>query len=107
VSRTRDSLLWVLKLEHGFSLEVPFRGLSGKRRFRFDAAHEGKRVAVDYQGIGAGHQWAKEQATDHEKATEAQLCGWTFILCDAQSVNSGRCVEYVEEALRAKDANTG
>jgi hypothetical protein len=100
MSKTRDSLLWLLKLEHGFTLEVPFKGLSGKRRFRFDAAHEEKRVAVDYQGLGKGHQWADPQATDHEKINEAQLTGWTMILCSAVSVNNGRCMEYVERALR-------
>lgn len=94
-----ERLMLVLTSQYGFATEVPFGGLSGRRRFRFDAAHEAAQVAVDYQGIGRGHQWANEQAIDHEKATEAQLCGWTFILCDAQSVNNGRCLEYVERAL--------
>jgi hypothetical protein len=102
LSATRDRLLTYLVHAHGFVLEVPFKGLNGKRRFRFDAAKEERLVAVDYMGIGAGHQWAKAQATDHEKASEAALCGWTFILCDAQSTNSGKCMEYVETAL-AKD----
>jgi hypothetical protein len=103
VSRTRESLLtWLDAL--GFVREVPFKGISGKRRFRFDAAlTDGRMVAVDYQGIGAGHQWHKEQASDHEKINEAQLLGWIFVLCDAQSVNSGRCLEYVERALQGQD----
>jgi hypothetical protein len=103
VSTTRDSLLWLLKLEFGFALEVPFRGLSGKRRFRFDAAHEGKRVAVDYHGWGHGsgaHMYREKQAGDHEKANEAALCGWAYLVCDARSVDNGKCVEYVERALR-------
>lgn len=88
---------------YGFALEVPFRGLSGKRRFRFDAADSERMVAMDYQGIGAGHQWAKEQADDHEKINEAQLCGWTMVLCSAQSVNDGKCLEYVERACGKAD----
>lgn len=98
MSDTRERLLtWLDQL--GFAREVPFRGLNGKRRFRFDAAHEGKRVAIDYQGIGRGHRWHEQQATDHEKASEAALCGWTLLLCDAISVNNGRCLQYIEKAL--------
>jgi hypothetical protein len=103
VSSTRDALLWLLKLEKGFALEVPFRGLSGKRRFRFDAAHEDTRVAVDYHGWGYGtgaHMYREKQAGDHEKLNEAVLCGWVYLVCDARSVESGRCVEYVDAALR-------
>jgi hypothetical protein len=100
VSNTRDSLLFLLKLEKGFELEVPFRGLSGKRRFRWDAADAARKLAVEYQGIGRGHQWASAQAVDHEKLSEAALCGWRVIVCDAQSVNNGKCIEYIEAALR-------
>jgi hypothetical protein len=79
---------------------VPFRGLSGQRRFRWDAAKPDRMVALEYQGIGRGHQWHVQQATDHEKLTEGQLCGGTVIACDAQSANSGRCVEWIEAALQ-------
>ena len=99
MSQTRDALLWLLKLEKGFELEVPFRGVSGKRRFRFDAAHEARKVAVEYQGIGPGHQWASTQAVDHEKLNQAQLCGWLVIQCNAQSVNNGSCIEHIERAM--------
>lgn len=99
MSRTRDSLFWVLKIDHGMRFEVPFKGLTGTRRFRWDAADEALKVAVEYQGIGAGHQWADAQATDHEKLTEGQLCGWVVVLCDAQSARSGRCEDYVTAAL--------
>lgn len=103
MSATRDGLLTVLKHVHGFELEVPFRGLSGRRRFRFDAAlTDGRKLALEYMGIGRGHQWHNEQAMDHEKLTEAQLCGWRVIVCDAVSVNNGRCLAFVETALRAR-----
>ena len=39
----------------GFAPEVPFRGLSGKRQWRFDFAHPTAMVAVEYQGKGVGH----------------------------------------------------
>ena len=37
-STTRDEFLDLLVRDHGFAREVRFRGLSGKRRFRCDAA---------------------------------------------------------------------
>lgn len=100
MSATRDRLLTYLVHVHAFSLEVPFRGLSGKRRFRFDAALESRKIACEYQGIGKGHQWHQAQAVDHEKLSEAAVLGWRVIVCDAQSVNSGKCIEYVEQAMQ-------
>lgn len=90
----------------GFVREVPFRGLSGKRRFRFDAAlldGDGERIVigVDYHGFGASgaHQYRGKQAGDHEKVSEAALCGLTYIVCDAISVGSGKCQAYVKQAM--------
>jgi hypothetical protein len=99
MSKTRDDLLMVLQHAYGMELEVPFKGISGTRRYRFDAADRERRVAVEYQGIGRGHQWASEQAKDWEKLNEATLCGWTVILCSAEMVNNGRCREYIDRAL--------
>lgn len=96
-------LLW-LERERGFAREVRFRGLSGTRRFRFDAAREDVKVAVDYHGWGTGaaHQARGKQAGDHEKSNEAVLCGWTYLICDAVSVGSGKCMDYVDQALRVR-----
>ena len=106
MSATRDSLLQYLVLVHGFALEVPFTGLSGKRRFRWDAADAERRVACEYQGIGPGHTWHREQARDHEKLNEGALCGWLVIVCSAESVNNGSCFEHVEAAMRIRDEDT-
>jgi hypothetical protein len=103
MSDTRDALLTYLVHAHGFTLEVPFRGLSGTRRWRWDAARlnadETGGVAVEYQGFGPGHQWSAGMERDMEKLSEGQLCGWTVIVCGSSSVNSGRCYELVELAL--------
>lgn len=103
MSATRDQLLTYLVHGLGFELEVPFRGLSGKRRWRWDAALPERRIALEYQGIGRGHQWHREQSRDHEKASEAALCGWTLIICDAELTNSGKCLEYVQAALKGAE----
>lgn len=104
VSRALDDLgLW-LTHQHGFAAEVPFKGLSGKRRFRFDFALDTSRggVAVDYHGYGSGaaHKARNKQAGDHDKLNEAQLAGYTYIVCNAISVASGRCMEHIEMALQ-------
>jgi len=100
-SPTRERLMGELQ-ERGFVRELPFRGTNGRRRFAFDAAHEEARVAVDYHGFGAGgaHNYRKKKAGDADKANEAQLCGWTYLTCDAISAQSGRCLEHVDAALR-------
>jgi hypothetical protein len=99
MSETRDSFLLWLQHEHGFALEVPFRGESEKRRWRFDAAREDLLLAVEYQGIGAGHQWSKEQARDHEKYNEAVLLGWAVMLVSAESVNNGTAMGFIDRFM--------
>lgn len=98
-SATRDTFLTLLVHRYGFALEVPFRALSGTRQFRWDAAHEGAGVAVEYSGFGPGHQWNAGLERDQEKVTEGQLCGWTVIICNSRSVKDGRCLDWIETAL--------
>ncbi len=106
LSKLRDDLTTELVDRFGFALEVPVKGLNGKRRFRWEAARidpeTGFKVAVEYQGFGSGaaHRFRGRQAGDHEKLNEAQLCGWVVVQCDAVSAKSGKCMHYVEEALR-------
>ena len=91
----------------GFAREVRFRGLSGKRQFRFDFAHEDARLAVEYDGIGitgditakGGHQTQSGMTADHEKSNEAQLLGWRVLRCNRKTVDDGRCIRWVEIAL--------
>jgi hypothetical protein len=90
LSKARDNLLAVLKNLCGFELEMPLRGLSGKRLFRFDAALPERKLALKYQDIGRGHQRGSEQAKNHEKLTKAQLCGCLVIVCDIELVNNGK-----------------
>lgn len=104
MSKTRDDFLDWCVMVHGAVLEHPFKGLSGKRRFRYDAAWPDLLLAVDYQGQGIGHQGPDQQAMDHEKINESQLCGWMFLLVGAKSVNDGTAYSYVEQAIGASRA---
>jgi len=91
----------------GFAVEVPFRGLSGKRRFAFDWARSDLRIAVEYQGKGPGHMSVRGAYRDHEKTTEAQLCGWLLIQCNAKTIENGQCQTWVETALAVRDCKKG
>lgn len=99
-TKTRDTFLDLLVRSYGFALEVPFRGLTGKRQWRFDAALPDRKIAVEYHGQGAHTAFVKGTWNDHEKLTEAQLCGWLVIQCNVKSVRDGRCLSWVGHALR-------
>lgn len=94
----KDDLDLYLSLK-GFVTEHAFKGLSGKRRWRFDYALPDKKLAVEYHGIGPGHQSIKGSWDDQEKASEASICGWTLIICNAGSVKDGRCVGWIDRVL--------
>lgn len=104
VSPARDRLMSDLD-ERDFVREVRFRGRSGKRLFRFDAADPRRRIAVDFHGFGGGgaHNYRGKKAGDADKLNEAQLCGWTYLVCDAISVNSGRCLAHVDAAIKRSE----
>lgn len=92
-----DFTLW-LGLR-GFVAEVPFPGLSGKRRYRWDYARPDLKLAIEYDGRGVGHQGIAGAWRDAEKSNEAALCGWTLIRCNAATVTDGRCQAWIETAL--------
>lgn len=81
----------------GFAAEFPFRGLTGKRKWLWDWFLDD--VAVEYHGIGVGHQGIRGSWRDHEKVTEGQLAGYTVIQCNVGSVSDGRCMRWVTLAL--------
>lgn len=89
-------------LEHSpqpWRAEHLFKGVCGTRAYRFDWAWPEAMIAIEYQGIGRGHQWAKEQAKDWCKLTEAQICGWLVILCSAATINDGRFAALLDHAV--------
>jgi hypothetical protein len=99
MSGTRDQFfLWATRT-YDFVREVPFGGLAGNRKWRFDLALPTRKLAVEYQGLGPGHQWAGPQAADYEKWSEAALLGWTLILCNATLVNNAKCLQLIEWAI--------
>lgn len=98
----KDELgMWLEGL--GFVPEHPFRGRSGRRRWRFDFARPadvgGGGVAVEYHGLGAHTSFVKGTFNDMEKVSEAQLMGWVVLQCNVESARDGRCQSWVDEAM--------
>lgn len=100
-----DGLLVQLK---GTSLpeparEVPFAGVSGRRRWRFDLAWPEGRIAVEYQGgitTGhVGHRGIAGMLRDHAKINEAQICGWLVLQANAKTVDDGTALKLIEWAF--------
>lgn len=96
-----EKLMLALEHEYGFATEVPFGGLSGRRKWRWDAAHPSG-VVCEYQGQGFGHHGPKGMARDARKLSEGQLAGLTVIVCTSETVDDGSCIELIEAALRAE-----
>lgn len=92
--------IWLCSL--GFVAEHPFKGRSGKRRFRFDWALPVHFLAVEYDGRGVGHQSISGTWADAEKSNEAALCGWVLVRCNVQTARDGRCQEWIEEAIQQR-----
>lgn len=82
--------------------EHRFRGLSGKRRWRFDLAWPEHMVACEVEGgtwVRGRHNRPEGYQRDCEKYSEAALCGWQVIRVTTAMVYDGTAIGYVEKAL--------
>lgn len=77
------------------------------RRWRWDGAWPDRMLAYEIQGA----TWAQGKHTRHdgyaidcEKANEGLLVGWRCLRFDADMVNDGRALRWIEQAL-AKEAD--
>lgn len=103
MSKVRDDLGAWLVHELGMVPEVRFPGISGVRRWRWDWADEGRRVAVEYEGRGVGHQSVGGLYRDAEKHSNATVCGWRVIRCTARSVAAGECQRWVSAVMATSE----
>jgi hypothetical protein len=80
------------------------------RKWRADFCFRREMIIVEYQGIfggpNASHASLAGLKRDYEKFTEASLLGYTLILITAESVNDGRAIAWVEQALKDKLTNS-
>lgn len=74
-----------------------------ERRWRFDFAWPGHRLAVEVDGVlwgeQGGHQRPNDYADDCEKLNEAVLLGWRVLRFTPAQVHSGDAVLVVQRAL--------
>lgn len=90
--------------------EYPFGGIGGGRKWRFDMAWPGDRVALEVQGGGwvhGRHTQPKGFENDCEKASHAAACGWRLLLVTARMIQDGRAVRLVILALGLAAASLG
>ena len=83
--------------------EYPFRGQTGKRRWRFDYAWPAQMVCFEREGgtwRGGRHTSGAGYAKDCEKYSEAAIAGWRVIRCTADQIQSGLAIELLLAAMR-------
>jgi len=70
--------------------------------FCFNFVQEAARLAVASDGKRTGHHSVNRTCTDAEKTYDAQLCGWILIRCNTKTVENGKCIQWVEDALKGE-----
>ena len=72
------------------------------RRWRFDFAWHGPRVALEVEGAtwtNGRHTRGKGFEADCEKYSRAAILGWKVIRCTTEQVKKGYAVRWVMEAI--------
>lgn len=98
----RDRLLEAGGELAAFDREVAFHP---SRRWRFDFAWIGRRVALEVEGgtyIRGGHSHPAGIENDCIKGAEAAILGWCVIRATGHMVRDGRALELVRRALEAR-----
>ena len=79
-----------------------------ERKWRFDYAHEGYRIAVELQGgiFGkkSGHNSGVGIRNGMEKLNEAQRLGWKVYQFYVDDVKSGSAILYLQKCLQTEKA---
>lgn len=74
------------------------------RKWRLDFCWLTQKVAIEYHGIfgkhKVGHQGMAALTRDYEKANEAILLGWTYLVITAKTVQNGQALQWIERALK-------
>jgi hypothetical protein len=87
-------------------LFVPEYPFMHSRNWRFDWACHKLQIAVEYQGgtgkSRMGHTSYKGQTNDNHKFSEAPIRGWMIILINAEMVEDGSALHYVNLAVKTR-----
>jgi hypothetical protein len=103
---------------NGMVTEYPFAKMGGsKRRYRFDLAMPGKKIALEVHGgayikrqgggIGGAHHSIEGRARDMAKGNLAAVMGWIVIEVSPKELSDGTAFHWIEEALEARKVLDG
>lgn len=100
-----DALMWQLKAANptlASSAVAEYR-FHPERRFRFDLAWVGKRVAIEVDGgswIGGRHTSGIGFERDAEKQSLAAVHGWRVLHCTPRQIEDGKALTWLLAALQ-------
>lgn len=78
----------------------------GERKWRFDVAFPSQRLAIEFDGMGFGHQSTKGIRLNHEKQNEAVAMGWRVMRIDSHSMSMKRMPDFIDAVCRAMQVQT-
>lgn len=102
-SRWEETLLFQL---HALKVEAPVRELKfdSSRRWRFDFAWPGRKVAAEVEGgiwSGGRHTTGSGFEKDCEKYNAATLQGWKIFRFTSSMIQSGAAFEMLQKIMRS------
>lgn len=89
---------------HGWVRELRFHPV---RKWRFDLAQSGMRLAVEVEGgvwRNGAHSRGKGFTEDCEKYAEALILGWSVLRVTTDQVKSGQALQWIERAMSGRDS---
>lgn len=101
-TRLEDALAFQM---HAAGLPTPEREwrFHPSRKWRFDFAFPGDKLAVEVEGgifVTGRHSRGAGMLADMEKYAAATLLGWRVIRVAAQHIRSGVALDWITQALR-------
>lgn len=70
------------------------------RKWRFDVAFPSRKVAVEFVGMGFGHQRIGALANEHERENAAVELGWRILQIDNARMSMTRLPAFIEQVCR-------
>jgi very-short-patch-repair endonuclease len=91
-------------LEQGYDLRLEHR-FHPSRRWRFDLALMGPKVALEIDGggwVGGRHHREQGRRSDNEKANEAQRLGWLVARVSWDHIHNGMALDLLNRLARER-----
>src|SRR5690606_18901447 len=76
------------------------------RAWRFDLAWPSVKIAIEFDGMGYGHQAINRLRQNYEKQNEAAALGWRVLRFESRQLSMKRLPEVIEQVMRAMQTAT-